>query len=406
MPVPGGAAPLPAESLEAALGPFGHSRLLPRLAYVEESVFEWEEHHFLRGGWTCVGLGEDMARVGDQRAEPVGGAGVFLVRAEDGRLRGFANACRHRGHELLPCGESRNLPMVVCPYHSWSYHLDGSLRGAPRFDVWEAFDRDDNGLVELPTEEWHGLTFVAAGGGDPAPLEAHFAGLEELVAPHEPERLRVAARHDYVVEANWKVVIENYQECYHCAMIHPELCAVSPPRSGENYRVEKAGAWVGGWMALRDEAETMSLSGKSGGTVLRGLDSRGAREVVYLVLFPNVLLSLHPDYVMTHLLTPVGPRHTRVRCSWAFSPEDLGRPGFDPSFAVDFWDLTNRQDFSACESVQRGLASEHWVPGQLGPDEDGVYQFVTMVARAYLGLPVSAGRSDTLLTTSAEEETP
>ena len=109
-------------------------------------------------------------------------------------------------------------------------------------------------------------------------------------------------------------------------------------------------------MAKSAGNETMSLSGKSGGTVLRGLDSRGAREVVYVVLFPNVLLSLHPDYVMTHLLTPVGPRHTRVRCSWAFSPEDLGRPGFDPSFAVDFWDLTNRQDFSACESVQRGLA--------------------------------------------------
>ena len=111
------------------------------------------------------------------------------------------------------------------------------------------------------------------------------------------------------------------------------------------------------------------------------------------MLFPNVLLSLHPDYVMTHLLTPLGPGRTRVRCAWSFSPEDLARPGFDPSFAVDFWDLTNRQDFSACESVQRGLASEHWVPGQLAPDEDGVYQFVTMVARAYQGLPVAAGRA-------------
>jgi len=383
-------APLPAEGLEAALRPFGHSRLLPRLAYVDQSVFEWEERHFLRGGWTCVARSEDVANVGDQRAEPVGGTGVFLVRAEDGRLRGFANACRHRGHELLPCGESRNLPMVVCPYHSWSYHLDGSLRGAPRFDAWDAFDPDDNGLVELPTEEWHGLVFVAPATPASAPLDVHFAGLEPLVAAHEPERLRVGAGHDYIVEANWKVVIENYQECYHCAMIHPELCAVSPPRSGENYRVEKAGAWVGGWMALRDEVDTMSLSGKSGGTVLRGLDARTAREVVYLVLFPNVLLSLHPDYVMTHLLTPVGPGRTRVRCWWSFSPEDLERPGFDPSYAADFWDLTNRQDFSACESVQRGLSSEHWVPGQLAPDEDGVYQFVTMVARAYQGLPVAA----------------
>ena len=190
MPDQGSAAPLPVEGVQAALRPFGESRLLPRLAYVDQSVFEWEQRHFLRGGWACVARSEAVAHAGDQRAEPVGGAGVFLVRGEDGRLRGFANACRHRGHELLPCGESRNLPMVVCPYHSWSYHLDGSLRGAPRFDVWEAFDRDDNGLVELPTEEWHGLVFVSAAGGDPAPLDVHLAGLEPLVAAHEPERLR------------------------------------------------------------------------------------------------------------------------------------------------------------------------------------------------------------------------
>jgi len=357
---------------------------------VEQALFDWEERHLFRGGWMCVARSQDVAQVGDQRAESVGGAGVFLVRAEDGRLRAFANTCRHRGHELLPCGASRNLHVIVCPYHSWSYRLDGSLRNAPRFEEWDSFVPEENGLVELPTEEWLGLVFVAA-AHDVTPLHEHFAELGNFVAAHEPERLSVAARHDYVVEANWKVVIENYQECYHCAMIHPELCAVSPPRSGENYRVDGAGAWVGGWMALRDGVDTMSLSGKSDGTVLRGLDARGRREVLYLVLFPNVLLSLHPDYVMTHQLTPLGPTRTAVRCSWSFSPEDLDRADFDPSYAVDFWDVTNRQDFSACESVQRGVTSEHWVPGQLAPDEDGVYQFVTMVARAYQGLPVRPG---------------
>ncbi len=396
---PGDHAPLPAEGLDDALLPFGESRLLPRGAYVDRALFEWEQRHFFRGGWTAVGRSEDVSRVGDQRAESVGGAGVFLVRGEDRQLRAFANTCRHRGHELLGCGESRNLHVVVCPYHSWSYHLDGSLRHAPRFDEWTSFVPEENGLVELPTEEWHGLVFVAASGPTPAlpPLGEHLAGLDGLVGPYEPERLRVAAHHDYVVEANWKVVIENYQECYHCPMIHPELCAVSPPRSGENYPVPAAtgattGAWIGGWMALRDGAETMSLSGKSDGTVLRGLEGRRRREVIYLVVFPNVLLSLHPDYVMTHLLTPLGPGRTRVRCSWWFSPEDVARPGFDPHYASDFWDVTNRQDFSACESVQRGLGSEHWVPGQLGPDEDGVYQFVTMVARGYRGSTVMAGR--------------
>ena len=382
-------APLPVDGLDDALLPFGHSRLLPRPAYVDQSVFDWEQRHFLRGGWMCVARSEDVRRVGDQHAREAGGAGVFLTRAEDGALRGFANACRHRGHELLPCGETRNRPIVVCPYHSWSYRLDGSLRHAPRFDQWDAFDASDNGLVELPTEEWHGLVFVDSSGEAP-PLDEHLTGLEAFVAGHEPERLQEAAHHDYVVEANWKIVIENYQECYHCAVIHPELCVVSPPSSGENYRLADRGAWVGGWMALRDDAITMSLTGQSGGTVLRGLEGRSRREVVYLVLFPNVLLSLHPDYVMTHVLTPLGPGRTGVRCSWSFSPEDRDRPGFDPSFAVDFWDITNRQDWAACESVQRGITSEHWTPGQLAPDEDGVYQFVTMVARGYRGQSLQA----------------
>ncbi len=163
------------------------------------------------------------------------------------------------------------------------------------------------------------------------------------------------------------MLTENYQECYHCATIHPELCAVSPPRSGENYTETGGGAWVGGWMALRPGARTMSLTGRHVGATLPGLDRRTSREVVYVVLFPNLWLSLHPDYVMTHRLVALAPDRTAVECCWAFAPEDMARPGFDPSDAVDFWDRTNTQDFAACESVQRGLASEHWRPGPWPP---------------------------------------
>jgi len=360
--------------------------MLPREAYVDDDVFTWEERHFLGGGWMCVGWSEDVAEPGDQSAGSAGRAGVFLVRADDGVVRGFANACRHRGHELLPCGQSRRFPIVVCPYHSWSYHLDGSLRGAPGFDVVDGFAAADHGLVELPTVEWHGLLFVDASAGA-GPFADHVRGLEDLVAPYEPERLRTACRHDYVVESNWKVLSENYQECYHCGMIHPQLCRVSPPNSGANYP-PGAGAWVGGWMALADGAETMSLDGTTSGTPLRRLDPQARRRVIYVVIFPNVLLSLHPDYVMTHVLTPLAAGRTRVVCGWAFAPEDLDRPGFDPSYAVDFWDITNRQDWAACESVQRGLSSTRHPPGPLSPREDGVYHYVTMVARGYRGLPL------------------
>jgi Rieske 2Fe-2S family protein len=309
-----------------------------------------------------------------------------LMRGDDGVVRAFANACRHRNHELLPCGSGTvNRSVVVCPYHAWTYRLDGSLRKAPRFDAADGFGVGTFGLVELPSAEWHGLVFVnpSGTGGE---FAAHVEGLERIVAPYEVERLVTRGRHDYVVAANWKVLTENYQECYHCSVIHPELCAASPPRSGENYH-HPPGAWVGGWMEIREGFETMSLDGKSSAGPLRGLDESRRRIVDYIAVFPNVLVSLHPDYVMTHVLTPLSHDRTRIVCEWHFAPEDAARAGFDPSFAVDFWDVTNRQDWLACESVQRGLSSPHAVPGPLSESEDGVYQYVTMVAAAYAGRP-------------------
>src|SRR5262249_33063056 len=207
----------------------------------------------------------------------------------------------------------------------------------------------------------------------------------EVVAPYEPERLVIAGRHTYDTASNWKILSENYHECYHCPVIHPELCQVSPPKSAANYTPQPA--WQGGWMQLRDGMETMSLDGASRGVPLRGLHGDALRTISYLHIFPNVLLSLHPDYVMTHRLTPVAADRTIIECTWAFAPEALDRPGFDPGYAVEFWDITNRQDWGACESVQRGLTSEHAVPGPLSPDEDAVYQFVTQVARGYSGQP-------------------
>jgi Rieske 2Fe-2S family protein len=325
----------------------------------------------------CLGRSEELGEPGAQRAEA---GGVLLARGEDGQLRAFANVCRHRGHELLPCGASARRKAIVCPYHGWAYGLSGELRAAPGFT---GLDSGLWGLVRLPVTEWHGLVFVDGSGGSAGSLAGALGSLDGLVAPYEPERLVTAGRHSYDAAANWKILAENYHECYHCPSIHPELCAVSSPDSGENYPA--SGAWAGGWMRLRDGAATMSLSGASGGMPLRGLAGAGLRTVIYVSIFPNVLLSLHPDYVMTHVLMPLAADRTRIECSWAFPPEVVAGPGFDPGYAVGFWDLTNRQDWAACESVQRGLSSPHAVPGPLSPAEDAVYTFVTTVARGYLG---------------------
>jgi Rieske 2Fe-2S family protein len=371
-------APLDAAALERALLPFGQSTMLPREAYTDEAVFRWESRHFL-SDLMCAGLGAELPDPGDQRAAAAGEGSILLVRGEDGAVRAFANTCRHRGHELLPCGGQTRQGAIICPYHAWTYGLDGRLRHAPSY---RDLDSDEWGLVELPVAEWHGLIFTGTGA---AGVTDRLAELDDMVAPYEPERLAIAGQHTYEVAANWKVLAENYHECYHCPSIHPELCRVSPPQSGQNY--EKPGVWNGGSMELRDGMATMSLDGTSSGVPLRGVSGAGLRSVNYLHIFPNVLVSLHPDYVMTHRLVPAATDRTRIECFWAFAPEAVARPGFDPSYGVEFWDVTNRQDWAACESVQRGLSSPHARPGPLSPRESGVYSFVTAVARGYLGSP-------------------
>jgi Rieske 2Fe-2S family protein len=385
------APPFDPVDLEPALRPFGQSRMLPRDAYTSPRVFAFEQERFFAGSWTCVGREGDLEATGDQRAVRVGGAGVLLVRGTDGRARAFANTCRHRGHELLGVGEQTTRRTVLCPYHAWTYDLDGSLRVAPGFRDHTVLRPGEHGLVELPLESWHGFLFVN-GSGDAPPFAEHVGALDELVAPYQPERLVPLASHAYDLACNWKVVLENYHECYHCPLIHPELCQVSPPASGDNFELD--GAWVGGTMDLKDHAATMSLDGHSDGVPIPGLDAERLRTVAYLGLFPNLLLSLHPDYLMTHLVEPLGPDLSHVVCTWYFPPEATGRPGFDPAYAVEFWDRTNRQDWAACESVQRGMASPHFRPGPLAPAEDAVYHVVTMIARAYLGERPSASPRD------------
>jgi Rieske 2Fe-2S family protein len=382
-------APLPVEEVEASLRPFGHSRMLPRAAYVDPAVLAWEREHLFDGGWMCAGRLEDLAEPRAQKALRIGATGVLLTRDDRGSIHALANICRHRGHELLACGASTVRGVVQCPYHAWSYELDGSLRLAPHFGDVPNFDREVMGLLPVAHAEWGGWIFVNV-DGRAGPFEEHLGALGDLVAPWGCERLVPGATHHYELQANWKIAIENYHECYHCPLIHPELCRVSPSDSGDNID-DLPGAWVGGDMDLAERAETMSLDGHSGGVVLPGLDERRRRQVLYLNLFPNLLLSLHPDYVMTHRIEPLTPTTSAVECQWLFPPEALEQPGFDPAYAVDFWDLTNRQDWAAVESVQRGMASPRFVPGLLSTDEDAVYHFVTMVAGAYLGRSLARG---------------
>ena len=364
----------------------GH--MLPAEAYTSGDVLAWERRNLFAGSWSCLGRVEDLLPVPDengcrpltQRALRVGDVAALLVRSGSG-VRMFANTCRHRGHELLAEGGTSQRRSIICPYHAWSYDLAGSLLAAKGFRNDDGFDPAMYGLVELPVRLWEGWVFghgVHPSGSDLVPsFTGHVGELAGILTPYACGDLVLADRHTYEVAANWKVIAENYHECYHCPLIHPELCQVSPPDSGDNY--DLPGAWVGGAMDLRDGMATMSLTGAAAAPPLPGVDPR---RVEYLHLLPDLLVSAHPDYVMTHRLVPLEPGRTWVECSWLVTPNPDGSVP-DACGAVDFWDVTNKQDWAACESVQRGLANPHFRPGPFAPREDAVAQLVAAVADAY-----------------------
>jgi Rieske 2Fe-2S family protein len=189
--------------------------------------------------------------------------------------------------------------------------------------------------------------------------------------------LRLARRIVYDIKANWKLIIQNYNECLHCPNLHPALNRLSHYLSGENEPLQRT--YMGGRMDLRPGVETMSLDGTCARAPLPGLPPDDRRRVYYYAIFPNVLLSLHPDYMMVHTLWPLAPDRTASVCEWHFHPQEMARPGFDPSDAVDFWDMTNRQDWHVCELSQAGISSRAYMPGPYSNREDLLYAFDRMI---------------------------
>jgi glycine betaine catabolism A len=283
------------------------------------------------------------------------------------------------------------LRRCVAPFGS-SFALPGRAHTSHEVFAWEQHHFFDPSWMCIGRAGTHRRTrdqmerggwMFARRDPDGIGFDEQFGNLWDHLAPWTTERLVVGARHSYEIAANWKLIHENYQECYHCSEIHPALCTLTPPDSG--YSIDITGLYIAGPMDLFEGVETMSLDGRSGGVPIAGLAGNQLREIGYFGVFPNLLISTHPDYVLTHRLEPLAPDRTFVECEWLFPPEAWDRPGFDPAYAVDFWDITNREDWAACESLQRSAASRGYRPGPLSTAwEAGPYLQVRMIAEGYL----------------------
>lgn len=340
---------------------------LPREAYWGEEFYRREREAIFWDQWFYVGRADRLDSPGAYRVLDVAGESVILVRTREG-LRAHLNFCRHRGSRLL-CGTGIVRGTIRCPYHSWAYGLDGTLLAAP-FVALDEVPPESRRLHEVGVEEWAGFVFVhlspertrSAG----ATLAAQLGPIPERLRRYPLAELQIARSVDYEVEANWKVLLENYNECYHCAGVHPELCRVVPAfrRQGGSEL-----DWDRG-VPHRDGAWTFTASGTSERAPFAHLSDDELTRHKGELIYPNFMLSLSADHVAAFSLWPRGAALTSITCDFLFHPDEMRRPGFDPSDAVDFWDLVNRQDWSICASVQAGMRSRAFRHGYYAPMED------------------------------------
>lgn len=353
------------------------SALEPRF-YDSQGVFALERERIFHAQWFCVGRTELVPARGDCLHVHVAGESLLVIRGKDDALRAFYNVCRHRGSRLvrtppLPDPEqptaTRSTSMtagVVCPYHAWTYNLDGSLRAAPYVQFDASCPKEGFSLVPVHLDTWGGFLFVNLSATPAQPLREQLAVPERKLERYSLQDLRRSAQIVYEVRANWKVIMENYNECYHCGPVHPELCALVPA-----FR-ERGGAgleWDDG-IPHRPGAWTFTASGTSNRAPFPGLSDKEKTHHKGEVAYPNLLLSAAAEHIAAFTLWPVAPDHTRIACEFLFHPDEIAKPAFDPADVVDFWDVVNRQDWEICESVQDGMRSRGFRGGFYAPMED------------------------------------
>jgi Rieske 2Fe-2S family protein len=373
------------------------SLTLPAGYYTDPSYFAREQERLFQRMWLFAGRQDDTPEPGSYVVRRFGSTNAILVRDEAGTLRAFHNVCRHRGTLLCSKPEGRLAGTLQCAYHAWTYRLDGALHRAPHMDKVSGFRVEDWPLRQIPLEVWDGNVFVYPGASSshrPPPLAAQLDGVDVTFRNWGMSELRTVARRTYQLQANWKLVISNYHECLHCPVAHPQLTRFSHYLSGDNEPARPT--WLGASMDLLPGFDT--LSSRPAGepprrAALPGLDEAQRRRVYYYALLPTMLINPHPDYVVTFQISPLAADRTDITCHWLMHPDEVARPGFDPSDAVEFWDVTNRQDWELSDLAQAGIASQGYRPGPYSNREELLIAFdqwvIDRVGR--LGLPAAEG---------------
>jgi phenylpropionate dioxygenase-like ring-hydroxylating dioxygenase large terminal subunit len=349
------------------------STTLPREYYVSDEIFEREIEQVFFRQWTFAAHESELAGPGEFVVCELAGESVVVVRDAVGDVRAFFNVCRHRGYRFCEPSEGRST-RFTCPYHQWSYGLDGRLLHAPGSHDGELFDYGDWGLVPAHVEVWHGLVFVALGDEAPPPLAPVLDLYGAGMVAARPERLTRAFRETYEVEANWKLLLENYLECYHCRARHPELCSSMALDAMYATTAGWSGPHMGGSTPLKPDRATMSLDGRLVSKPLgdfADLDElTGGLGGGFMIVPLLTRLICHVDHMIVHLLRPVDARRTRWETRWYVHADAVEGVDYDVEALTGVWRATNRQDVGLCERTQLGVSSRRFVPGPLHPERE------------------------------------
>jgi Rieske 2Fe-2S family protein len=354
----------------------GLEQTLPSNWYHSEEIFQLEKERIFYREWICAAREEQLPKPGDHLVLDILGESILVVRNRQGSVRAFYNVCRHRGSRL--CAEGARVPggavqggviagrSILCPYHQWSYDLDGRLIAAPHLSGVPGFDKSAVHLYPVGVECWGGFIFVHLTPSAAQPLVAQLGACSLRLERYPLAQLMIGHTVTYEVASNWKCICENYNECYHCGGVHPELCAVVPA-----FR-EAGGAgldWARG-VPHRPGAYTFTHLGTSTRRPFPTLNPDERERHKGELVYPNLFISVACDHAAVFILLPRSAQRTDILCHFLFEPHELAKPDFDPADAVDFWDVVNRQDWAICELVQKGMRSRVHQHGYYAPMED------------------------------------
>jgi glycine betaine catabolism A len=357
---------------------------LAREYFTSEEIFQTERERIFFRSWLLAGHVSQTEQPGNYFLFELDGESVIVVRDATGDIRAFHNHCRHRGSRL--CQESAGAlgSSIQCPYHAWTYGLDGALRAVPAMTEVAGFDRADYPLHRVAMEIWEGFVFLNF-AKQPVPFAEAFSAVVGKFTHRQAAQLKSVHQAVYEVKANWKLLFHNFSECYHCPTVHPLLNKLTPFRNSENDLEE--GAVLGGPMWMSNPEGSMTMGGERCAAPFAALSAEERARVYYYTLFPSAFISFHPDYVLVHRTQALAIDRTRILCDWYFHPDAIAAPGFDPQPAIAFWDLTNRQDWELCANAYLGVASRAWQPGPYSELESQVAAF----DRQYLRVMDPAG---------------